>query len=155
MMISPIHNVSQFQQIDEDDPRIAAPVGERRSHDRITFRSLVTAVVKGRLEGESQLRMISAWSVDLSDTGAALVTTQPLEGGHLYVRFLVPWAGTQCLSCEIVHVTTLRKFHGKTGTFYRYGVRFLKLLTEAEFGASMIDVSSSRNSVDERTANHH
>ncbi|MEZ6056478.1 MAG: PilZ domain-containing protein [Planctomycetaceae bacterium] len=134
-------DVRRLRQVLEGDQRQSATQRERRADERIPYRSLVTTFVEDQVTHQLKPQMVPAWSLDVSSSGAAIVTSAPIKESRLFLRFLLPWAGTECLQSEVVNETAMDEFLGERGKFYRYGLRFIRLLTEAELAAALESIN--------------
>jgi len=116
---------------------------ERREDERIPYRSLVTSFEVDPETGALTPQSLPAWSTDVSKSGAGIVTSQPLPSENLFLRFLLPWAGTQCLECSIANSEKIDSFMGEPGPFYRYGVSFVRLVSEEELEEAVREAQSA------------
>jgi hypothetical protein len=105
---------------------------DRRVEERIPYQILMTTVAPGDGSGRSSPRMLPAWSIDVSRSGAAIVSREELPSQRVYLRFLLAGKGTRCVEGEVMNAAVADEFMGERGTFYRYGVRFVRNVTEAE-----------------------
>ncbi len=119
----------------EEDRRLLIDERDRRDHDRIPFRTLLTMLVANHSDQQAVPRSMTVWSIDVSQHGAGIVASEKLPTKNLFIRFLLPWAGDRTLECEVVRTSQLDGFLGEKGVFYCHGVRFKRLLTDVELEA--------------------
>ena len=95
---------------------------------------MVTAVTPQHPDEPNGWRAMKVHSEDVSVSGAKLVSTQPISGSQVYLRFLLPNFGKQFVEAEIVN-QTVRDRVSLTGTItkqYVYGVKFTSVVTDTE-----------------------
>ena len=106
--------------------------GDRRESPRRDCHTLVTAVTPESPEEPNGWRAVKVRSEDVSVSGAKLVSTQPLSGQQVYLRFLLPNFGKQFVEAVIVN-QSIRERVSMTGEVTRlfvYGVKFINVVTD-------------------------
>ena len=75
-----------------------------------------------------------AWSEDVSATGARLISEGEIEPDKVWLKFLAQGKDDCVIEAEIVRRGKVPRSHFRTrDKLHAYGVRFLRLLNEAEF----------------------
>jgi hypothetical protein len=120
---------------------IADEDADRRAEQRVACRILLSSIALDPRTSRPVARMTPAWSVDVSKSGAAVVTRDSLRCPRVYLKFLLPGAGARCLECEVVHAVTIDEFEGERGPFHRYGVRFVRSISESELQYALESIS--------------
>ncbi|MEW4526079.1 PilZ domain-containing protein [Maioricimonas sp. JC845] len=116
------------------DQQDTAP-SDRREFNRTDFQTAVTAIhVTDNSKGEQSVVTFRAWSQDISPAGARLITREPIDCQRLYLKFLLPEIGDRFIEAEIVNVgeEVQKTFSGNVRRMPAYGVRFLRMVEDAE-----------------------
>lgn len=105
---------------------------ERRRQDRVCFRTALTIISLDRNSSDVRPVLTSAWTEDISLSGAQIVTKVPLDDGRVWMRFIVPNRPDQLVEAEIVRKTTkaMGNFRRYDKPLYVYGLRFSRIVDE-------------------------
>ena len=132
-------DLDRLSNVLQEDQRLAVDERDRRTEERVPFRTLLTILPSEHSSAPAKARSLQAWSVDVSPHGAGIVTKDEIPSKTIFIRFLLPWAGDRTIQCEVVRHSRLDDFLGEEGPFNRYGVQFKRLLTDAEFATLLGD----------------
>ncbi len=105
---------------------------DRRISPRQDCHTLVTAVTSQHPDESDGWRVMKVHSEDVSVSGAKLISTHPLPGRDLYLRFLLPNFGKQFVEAKIVN-QSMRKRVALTGgstDLFVYGVKFVGVVSD-------------------------
>ncbi|QDU39900.1 PilZ domain protein [Maioricimonas rarisocia] len=108
---------------------------DRREFFRTDFQTSVTAIhVREDGEGKTTVDTFRAWSQDISPAGARLFTREPIDCERLFLKFLLPEIGDRFIEAEIVNEgeEVQKTFSGNVRRLPAYGVRFLRMVDDAE-----------------------
>lgn len=108
---------------------------DRREFFRKDFQTTVTAIhVRESEEGHTTVETFRAWSQDISPAGARLFTREPIDCKRLFLKFLLPEIGDRFIEAEIVNAgeEVQQTFSGNVRRLPAYGVRFLRMVDDAE-----------------------
>jgi len=105
---------------------------DRRDCPRQDCHTLVTVVTSEHPEESDGWRVMKVHSEDVSVTGAKLISTHPLPGQHVYLRFLLPDFGKQFVEAKIVNQTIRQRvaLNGNTTDLFVYGVKFTGVVSD-------------------------
>lgn len=97
------------------------PDESRRAHERLDLRTSATVVVVDGVEAS----VIKCWTNDVSQKGARLLSTSPIERGDLYIRILTEDLFENMFAASIKHTTAPSDgFGSHADRYYVYGVEF-------------------------------
>lgn len=105
---------------------------DRRQSPRRDCHTLVTAVTPQHPGEPNGWRAMKVHSEDVSVSGAKLVSTQPIPGDQVYLRFLLPNFGKQFVEAEIVNHSIRERvsMNGTVTKLFVYGVKFTSVVTD-------------------------
>lgn len=106
--------------------------GDRRQNPRRDCHTLVTAVTSQHPGEPNGWRAMKVHSEDVSVSGAKLVSTQPIPGKQIYLRFLLPNFGKRFVVAEIVNQSIRDRvsMNGAVTKLFVYGVKFTSVVTD-------------------------
>ena len=81
-----------------------------------------------------------AWSEDVSATGARLITEEPIKGTRVWLKFIAPGQSVCIIEADIVRAWLVNRSQFRTQEkLNSYGVRFVRLLNQADFMELVLD----------------
>ena len=110
---------------------LAADVGsDRRSGERMPYRTMVTALVADGRQFEAQ----RCWLVDISTTGARVHSRKPIPSLTLFLRIVLDDLSNRYVRAEIVNERVGRsdRVYDRGSAQYEYGVRFIEIVSAPE-----------------------
>lgn len=106
---------------------------DRRQDFRADLRTVVNIYTEESRKA-SPPQFMRGWSEDVSATGARLTTIDPIQGSRVWLRFLAQGQSECFIEADIVRVGTFPRSQFRSNEIWNsYGVRFSRLLSEAEF----------------------
>jgi len=120
--------------------------GDRRLSPRMGCHTMVTAVTSQHPDESDGWRTMKVHSEDVSVTGAKLVSTHPLPGEQIYLRFLLPNFGKQFVKAEIVNQSIRQRvtMDGVVTDLFVYGVKFIGVVSAEH--VNMPDIANAHDS---------
>lgn len=105
---------------------------DRRQDLRAQLRTVVN-IYTDETMAKDPVEYIRGWSEDVSATGAKIITTDPLEEKHVWLKFLMPGSEPCFIEAEVMRGDQIAKGPFQARAMNWYGVRFQRLLSEKEF----------------------
>lgn len=106
---------------------------DRRRNFRADLRTVVNVYTPESLS-TTPPTFQRAWSEDISATGARLISENAIDPDKVWLKFLAQGKDDCVIEAEIVRRGMVPRSHFRPkDTLHAYGVRFLRLLNEAEF----------------------
>jgi len=123
----------------DNEAASSAPVIDRRRHNRFCCDADVSLFVHDAERNSYELQVAQVWLADISQSGAAIVTEEPISVDRFFLRPDVLGLPDDRLECVVRNRIVLDEFAGRSGTFHRHGVEFINLLSRDEFDAVVSD----------------
>jgi hypothetical protein len=114
--------------------------GERRARPRTEYHTVATIFA----QGPDGLTAYRGWSQDIGGGGARLLCCDRLPSKTLYLRLLLPEMDGRFIEAEVVNeqVSEYGRFRRRQAPKYEYGVRFVRVVSDAELLEALAAVST-------------
>jgi c-di-GMP-binding flagellar brake protein YcgR len=112
---------------------------DRRRDFRAELRTVVNIYTEESLKA-TPAQAVRGWSDDISATGARLTTIDEIQGSRIWLKFVAQGQGECFIEADIVRVGKVSRSQFRSNDMLNsYGVRFLRMLSEAEFLEMSLD----------------
>ena len=98
----------------------------QRAFDRASVRTSVTIIVQ-----KPELRMVKAWTDDLSPAGARVICEERLLDESVMIRVMLPELKEHYFRAEVVR-SELAELSIRRGAMHGYGLKFVGICTPEE-----------------------
>jgi hypothetical protein len=128
----------------------SSPAGtNRRRHERLEFRTAVTAIVGT----PGAFHCLRCQTDDVSFEGARLVCFESIPRQPLYLRILMPGLSERFVEAEIVNERAYSdlRFGGGAKSRYIYGVRFRRIVVDESLLNELRSAATPRPQAEDRS----